>query len=330
MLRILGFILFFFSFSLDIYPQTYRFEGNFHGFLDNREYFNDYAEHQSFFGNSIDIHGTFDHQGHSVQLGMSKIYEFGSHTDPYRPKLITNYQFSGQWVEYYFGTFKRKGLLEYPIALITDSLNYYRPLVEGTLLRINHKNNHQQLWLDWTGRQTDTIRETFLAGFSGKWHLGQWITENYVVMYHHAKPAVNVQNLSIRDNGGAALFLGYPFSPGIFCDSLVLKIGGVVAYDRDRAAYGTRLYQSGVLSAQIFWKHIYIKGNIYMGDGLDLFYGEKIYRAPNYARIDLGFEPFSHNPQLLFQISVHYVDGTISYAQLINLYMGLSTKPREL
>lgn len=295
------------------------------GFLDNREYFNDYTEHQSFFGNNIDISGSTSINNHSFEAGFINMYEFGNIIDRYKHHFIANYKYTDNKLDFYFGTFKRDGLNSYPLSLLTDSLKYYRPLLEGCLLRFKHHRGHQQVWIDWTSRQTDTIRETFLAGVSGKEVFNQFFIENYILMYHHAKPAINSSGLSIRDNGGAALFAGYNLKSGGLLDSLTFKIGEAFAYDRDRSQYDVvNTYFSTILSVRAQVRKWMVDASFYIGDGMEVMYGDHIYRAPNYGRFELGYAPFGKNPGTTFSLLLHYVNGVINYSQIINVKLDLN------
>jgi len=291
----------------------------YNGFMDNREYINEYSEHQTFFGNRIYTFNSINKDNSCFVLGFDYTYEFGSLNNRFKPKLIANYQYKDDRFHFLFGSFQRNHLLDYPLALLTDSLIYYRPLIEGTLIKLNHPKGYQQAWLDWTGRQTDTIRETFLTGLSGHTEIGNFFIDNYILMYHHAKPAFNTNNLHIRDNGGMSISIGYNVTDLGFFDHISVKAGEIMTYDRDRGEYETRTYYSTFMELNLNVKKLLFSGSYYIGDGMVAMYGEKIYSAPHYARFNLSYYPFANHPENKLQFSIHWVEGEINYSQLINI-----------
>ena len=310
--------------------QEVRINAGYHGFLDNREYFNDFTEHQSYFGNRIYGLGAFSFQKHHINIGLDYLHEFGNLDTGKKPKLISNYEFSNEHLLFCFGTFHRADLLNYPLLFLSDSLEYYRPLVEGSLFRFNFENSYQQAWIDWTSRQTDTIRETFLAGLSGHITLGNFFVDNHLLMYHYAKPKVNVNNLHIRDNGGISIQVGYGFKPSFMADSIVVKFGEMFSYDRDRSINEVQTDFSTTFEAAAYVRRFFISGWYSVGDQLILLYGEKIYRSPHYARFDIGFLPFKNDRSSKILISLHLVDGKLKYSQLISLRIQINTKKYKL
>src|SRR5690606_5363606 len=106
----------------------------------------------------------------------------------------------------YMGLFPRHGLLDtYPRAVLNDTLLYYRPNVEGMLLRYENSKVMQQVWIDWTSRQTAENKEQFLAGISGEVRFRWFFFTHHVMMWHDAGTAVKGENDNVRDNAAATI-----------------------------------------------------------------------------------------------------------------------------
>lgn len=255
--------------------------------LDNREYFNSFIRPQTILGASSNLIFKAEvDQGHSLNAGFYYLYEYGHRMDAHRPKLNLFYEYQSSGYEFYFGSFPRKNVLEYPKALITDTLNYYRPNVEGGLAKIKWAFGEETIWCDWTSRQTDTVKETFLAGFSGKMKFGMFYFDHYAYMYHSAGAAIRDPNDPIRDNGGGAAYAGIDLSEVTELDELQFDLGMLVSYDRFRPnPYG--FTRGAMFRAKAYYKTLGIDASYYRGDKVELYYGDKFYRSGNYARIDL-------------------------------------------
>ena len=140
---------------------------NLHTFADNREYNKSERFSQTIFGLrfSPEIGLRLD-STHRIRLGFNALHEFGStkFTDKIDP--VAYYEYQKQDWNFYMGVFPRHQLLsDFPRAVLKDTFNYYRPNVEGMLLKFENKNWRQLLFIDWTSRQTATARENLFSGF---------------------------------------------------------------------------------------------------------------------------------------------------------------------
>ena len=190
--------------------ETFEWKTHYFSFFDNREYAqNPYIQSQTMFGSRLDVSVGFCIDSvHLIQAGADYLYEFGANANsiPLFPTLY--YAYSNKHLDFYFGAFPRTELPNYPTLLLTDTLNYYRPNIEGSLLNYKGKNGFQNIWADWTGRQTDTRNERFLAGTSGIIKSGIFYFENFLYMYHHAGTATKDTSFHLRDNGGGVFLAG--------------------------------------------------------------------------------------------------------------------------
>ena len=189
--------------------QKFEYSTIFEGIGDNREYFSEKAKPQTILGarGAFEIGTSID--GHKLRAGISELYEFGSHIDFHKPKLILYYQNKKEKTNFLFGSFPRRGLIDFPLAMLTDTLLYYRPNIEGMFGEVKWDWGKQNGFVDWVSRQTDTKRENFMAGFSGEVFHKNLFIQNYLLLYHDAGPAIDILDDHIKD------YLGFTFMGGL-------------------------------------------------------------------------------------------------------------------
>ena len=181
---LLGF-LFFFACSVSMAQTTLDVNFNGLGFLDNREYKDFISRSRTYSGTrtALDFGLNIDTLN-SFVVGANAIHEFGA--VPYFLKVnpIAYYSVHNKNWLFNAGEFSRTGLIDnYPRALLNDTLQYYRPNIEGLFLRFlnNKKNFTETMWIDWVSRQTDTQREECVIGLEGKYRpnpFGPWYSSH--------------------------------------------------------------------------------------------------------------------------------------------------------
>src|SRR5699024_7521703 len=94
-------------------------------------------------------------------------------------KPILYYKYQAQKVNFYFGHTPREEAVGnlHPI-LLSDTVYYTRPNLEGMLVELKSKNYFQKIYIDWPGEQSTEIREQFFAGTSGEVQLGDFNIKN--------------------------------------------------------------------------------------------------------------------------------------------------------
>ena len=299
--------------------QEFNFHSRFDGFFDNREYFNDYIQPQSVLGTRVWLDaGTSTDNNHNIQLGLTALYEFGSTGDRIVPEPVFYYSTHQKHHELYFGLFPRYKTIEVPRMLLNDTLLYFRPNVEGIFLKFKITKGYQNVWLDWTSRQTETRRETFLLGGTGRYNFGRLFYFHHFLMYHYAGPAVRVPDDQIRDNGGLITGLGYNFTPGTNFDTLYINTAFAASYDQHRSIYKMRFYGGSLTEINAQYKGFGINETFYIGDGQLQLMGDQFYTSEVYSRTDFFWKPYKkiNNIDWKIQISVHCVPGSIDWSQI--------------
>ncbi|MBN2213331.1 MAG: hypothetical protein JW723_03725 [Bacteroidales bacterium] len=310
----------------DVSGQSFDWRTGFYGFFDNREYFNLYTDDQTMFGSRIYAEAGFSLNDHnSFMGGFNYLYEFGSKGDLIAPDIVIYYHGEKGPLNFYLGAFPRKGLINQPPMLLTDTLFYYRPNSEGMFLEFRKSFGYHNIWIDWTGRKTNTRRETFLMGGTGRFGKGAVFYEHHFVMYHYAAPAITVPDDHLRDNAGLTAVCGLNLSRKVPVDSAFISSGIGFSLDRIRNVYDFRTRIGWYTELGAEHKGFGIHGTCYLGDSHTIIYGDRFYSSDSYQRIDLYY---TKSPSSLIsgklQFSFHFVPGVVDYSQMLVIVINLN------
>jgi hypothetical protein len=315
-------------FSVLCFSQEWIWSTAYQGFFDNREYFNDYVSPQTMFGSRISAYTGFAFSNsQEFSFGMHALYEFGDkiRADAFDPILF--YHFKNPFVNLLLGAYPRMNLIKLPDFLLTDTLQYYRPNLEGIFVEFRRNWGFQNAWLDWTSRQTDQVRETFKIGGTGMLHKGIFFYRHDFIMTHFAGPAIPIPNDHIRDNGGLYSGLGLDFSRNSVFDSLVVSSGLCFSYDRVRNVYDLRFYYGSLTQITAEYKGFGIKSTTYFGDGQTQLTGDGLYAAPLYNRFDFYWRIFRKNyVQGKVEFSLHLIENVLDTSQSFTIYAAIDGK----
>jgi len=297
----------------------------FDAFLDNREYYS-IENPQTIFGSRLraELGGSLSGV-HRLRVGINYLYEFGSSVDAHKPNLTLYYEYNDLGIRLFAGAFPRRELLRYPLAMLSDTLHYYRPNIEGLYGGYSWYWGHQNAFLDWTSRQTDTIHERFMAGTSGSLFFRDFFLSNYFILSHFAGAGVYDPDHSIRDNMGYNINLGVDLSGKTILDSLCITVGILGSRDRIRAWGNDWNTPVGFLGEATFiYKFAGVSATYYAGEGQTFLYGDPFYRLDRYGRLDLFVLPFRHGPVVLkLDLGLHFARGQIDYSQQLWLTFDL-------
>lgn len=301
--------LFLFS-SLWCTGQAPGFYLGFDNILDNREYFTSYGKHQTIFGARINPGVSFSFDSlHSVHTGVNYMYEYGGELLGVTPQLDLYYNYGTENLRLYFGSFPRKEVLDYPLFLLTDSLEYYRPNVEGASIQYSWDWGSVHGWVDWTGRATEETRESILGGFDATFTTGIFYFTTIATRYHLSKSeAVNDRN-RIRDDGSVLVMAGIDLSERVRLDLMDFSSGYAGTYDRTMPE-DYRWFNGWLTQLDLKYRIFGIKGSYYLGASSPLLYGDPLYSSGNYGRTDLFVDPF-RNPHISskFSLNLHFLPG---------------------
>jgi hypothetical protein len=176
---------------------------------------------------------------------------------------------------------------------------------------LNWSWGHQMAFVDWTGRQTKTVRESFMVGTSGEIKMGRWFLQNYILMNHLAHPAEMIEIVHIKDH------FGYSFLTGINLGDekslhVTLKAGILASLYRERSV------TEGFLARYSFhfeglgaYHNFAIKTTLHSGEKLQFALGDPFYRFSNYLRTDAVWNFINHKRITgRFNWSFHWTNHT--------------------
>lgn len=293
---------------------------DFEEILDNREYSNEipYDEDRTIFGTRLNASvGIKLKQTHRLMLGVHSFQSHGQEglTEYLFPNLYYQLQ-TTDW-RVFLGKFARKGLLDYPIALLNDTLQYFRPNIAGTFVERKSKWGHQNLWIDWIQQQEDHKREQFVAGTSGEFRSGNFFIRNHSYLLHYALPKLNKDKFFIRDNLILSLSLGYEADSTLGMDKLRISLVGYSEFDRNREfGLNFKTYTGLEPVLEMVHGNFGLKATYYFGDKLQLPLGEPLYQSGDYLRSEWHY--FIHRNAYLsaqLKLNLMWVNGFFTNTQ---------------
>lgn len=297
------------AFTLLAKSQQFSYQVLFEGIGDNREYLHEYAHPQTILGTRSAFELGVDTENHHLRGGLSYLFEFGSDIDSQKPKLTLYYQFATKNSEFIFGAFPRKNKINFPLAMLTDTLLYYRPNIEGMFGKVDWEWGHQLGFVDWVSRQTNSKREQFMAGSSGEIVYKNLFAENFILMFHDANPAIRVPGNHLKDYLGFSVLAGIKTNPES-------PVQGKIKAGILNSMYRERNIQNGEIISSSFYSELYgrykkfaIKSVLNAGGAHRFAYGDLFYRQKNYWRTDVYWHFIQYkNIEARFNLSFHVVN----------------------
>lgn len=327
MKRILFILLVFSSFF--VHSQDVEYQVLFEGIGDNREFSRPYAMPQTILGTRGAFEIGVNIDNHGLRGGLSHLLEFGSDIDAQKPKLILYYKYTDEQKQFLFGAFPRLDKIDFPLAMLSDTLLYYRPNIEGFYGEYRWNWGHQNGFVDWVGRQTVEQREQFMAGFSGEIAHKNVFLQNYLIMFHNAHTKFNLLNQHIKDYSGFAIQAGLRTSEGAKLQ-VDFKIGVLSSFYRERSvSNGYRTATSLFAELNGRYKNCAVKSVLSSGGSHNFAFGDTYYTAKDYWRTDLIWYFINHkNIKGKFNLSMHVVnwDTLDQQQQLSVIYIFGSAK----
>jgi hypothetical protein len=267
----------------------------------------------------------------TIVLGANILKEFGTNgfIGEAWPVVYYNYC-SGIW-QFSMGSIPRNRTLDrYPRLFFQDSLEYYRPMMNGFAFSVGKDKNYLQFWLDWTGRQSESVREAFFAGMNGRGMIGRFYLQQFGYMYHFASKLNPVVEESLHDNILVLTSAGFDMSGLTLFSKLDGNIGWVLGAERSRADNTGWIMLHGILvELRAEYKRIGLFNSLYKGSGLynyysdhgnSLYWGDPSYRASFYDRADIYIKVLdTKRVNLDLTYSLHFLESNLFHEQMLKL-----------
>lgn len=278
---------------------------------------------------------------HRVHVGIAMLQEFGSskEVDSYHP--IAYYEFNQAPFKFCMGAFPRDSVTgDYPRVFFQDSISYYRPLINGLVWKIYNSSSHMKVWIDWTGRQTETQREAFFMGWAGKTQKGMLYLQHFGYMFHYAKMKNAPDSQYIHDNGLALTSIGIDLSKQTGFEKLNVDAGWLIGLEDSRGSGGWQTHNALLVQANIEYKGVGFSDSYYRGVGQMSFYeqennklywGEPIYRNREYNRADFYVKFINTDKvNVKFVYTLHAAENNIFHEQGLYASINLNNyKPKN-
>ncbi|WP_033565255.1 hypothetical protein [Sphingobacterium sp. SYP-B4668] len=313
----------FLSFNLSAIAQEVGFNIDFLGYADNREYKLPYTTPKTIFGTRISPDLYFQvGPNHKLHGGVHIGQDFGEkeqNNPTVRPIIYYNYQDSN--FDFSIGHIPRYDLMKNtPRALLSDTMLYYRPNIEGMVLAYKNNMLNQKLFIDWTSKQSDKDREQFFVGLNGKIKWGSFYFSDDIIMWHNALSSNDSIEQHIQDNGTAMFKFGADLSRKTILDSLTVDAGILIGMDRIRSEYEFRFPKGFIANIYMAYRKFSLENTFYSGQSQNTPYADSYYRSKTYNRLDLGWSPFkSANIEGIFKLALHFTPGQIANQQTFTL-----------
>lgn len=200
--------------SSRLQAQSFEWKANAFSFFDNGEYrLIDDNYSQSMLGFRLSPEVGISYKNFSLFTGANLQTNFGAPEFINHASFIGYFQYKTEHHDFRFGAFPREKLLDnYTNFYIRDSFLYFRPNMAGIFYELSGENNFINVWLDWTGCQSKTLRETFFAGLSGEQRFNWFFISLLGYYYHYAGTEPISGDGCVHDNGQGQVTLGVDFS----------------------------------------------------------------------------------------------------------------------
>jgi hypothetical protein len=330
--NIILFCWFFFSASNTLSAQDILLKLSTRSFFDNTEYASSPLQtSQTMAG----VHLTPEvginwNSKHRVFVGADVMREFGTDKTISSYDPIIYYEYKGSPFRFYMGAFPRRSILDkYPRMFFQDSIANYCPVINGFFWEFsNYKHlSYANIWLDWTGRQTREQRESFFMGWSVRYNWKIFYLQHWGYMFHYALLKEAAVDMPLHDNGLLLTSLGIDLTAKSKWDKLEVNIGWSVGLDRNRQINIWNKPQGLLSEIKLEYRGLGFFNTYYKGEGQQIYYadhggalywGDPVYRAKEYDRLDFNIHFFKTNVvKLRFTYSFHYLEKQLYHEQAL-------------
>ncbi len=333
MRRKLSVLLLVFCMSVPGMAQEFLWKAGLFSFFDNKEFSGSrYTIPQTMAGVALTPQAGIRWDSvHMVMAGVSTIYEFGSSLADGRLFPVAYYGYSRENLRFMMGSFPRTGITDrFPRYFFQDSIYYYRPVMTGFYFGIGDESDYLDLWLDWSGRKSAQVRESFFAGVTGRTGGGLFFARGTGLMFHFAGKDDPGEDDALHDNMLFQAVAGIDLSDRTLFEKFELEAGWVTGLERARAENTGWISSNGfVADATLENGFAGLKASFYTGTGLmhfyedhgnQLYWGDSSYRTKNYGRTDLYIR-FLRERTVDLQLtwSVHFMESRVFNEQMLKL-----------
>jgi hypothetical protein len=326
--KFLFFTSYFLFFMFSLSAQEFVWKAGVHSFFDNTEFAQSSVQNpQTMAGVHLAPEiGLSWKDNHRIFAGVDALHELGSNKTIDYVYPIVYYEYTGNPFRFYIGSIPRQLVLDkYPRMFFQDSIKNYRPVLNGLFWEYQSGENYANIWMDWTGRQTDKQHESFFMGWSGRYNRSIFYAQHLGYMFHFAGLMNPEISEAVHDNGLLLTSVGINFAPKTNFEALEVNAGWSMGLDRDRGI-GVWNRPHGLLSElKVEYQGLGLFNTYYRGESQQIFYGDHsnelywgdpFYRSKEYNRSDFYICFIKTNTvKLKFVYSVHLTEQQVYHEQ---------------
>lgn len=319
----------------NVFCQQLIWKTNINTFFDNTEYGHSKVQMpQTMAGTHLAPElGVMWDSTHYIFAGLDILHEFGSDKIIDYTDFICYYQLDKKPFRFLMGAFPRnKVLKDYSRFLIQDSVNNYRPNMNGIFWEYYKENSYFNVWLDWTSRQTRSRHEAFLMGTSLKIEKFGIYGKFAGYMFHYAGMIDPVVYEPLVDDGQFTASLGYNSSYLNNDLNVDINAGTAMSFERKRSDDVWHKPNGFLSEIKIEYRGLEVFNTYYRGDGQykflkeygnKLYWGDPFYHLNSYDRTDINIHFYKSDfANIKLSYSLHFAEGEIYNQQA--LYVSIS------
>ena len=244
-------------------------------------------------------------------------------------QALLYYQYDSSKVLFRAGAFPRGEVLpNYSNFFFSDSVAYFRPLMQGLFFQVGRGRNFMNVWMDWTGHATADTRESFFVGASGKMSTGLLFADFQSYMFHYAG------TLPMNPIYGVSEQLQGLFSLGVERDREsgfkgMASVGLFIGFERDRNADESYLPVGFTARANAELYGIGTENTFYAGDarsrlfsryGTDLYWASRFLQGSPYLQSKWYVRLMeSGHVAVKLNANLHVSQGTALFQQVLTV-----------
>lgn len=325
------------------YAQEIGWEVNARGFFNNLEgKKSSYRQANTYAGFRIQPQVSLGVKENTHQLvaGYDALIDWGGENYLDKEGFLAYYKYQNQYLRVLLGKYPRRMMVEeMPEYLICDSIQIYRPNMTGFDFLYKTKSGYIEAFLDWTSKRGADSREQFMAGGMIQFNVGGFLLGANGYYYHYALEfgGESYKVHTMHDNTMIHPYVGRNFKLSATTDSLGVRVGTIINFDRDRGLEKQPQARMGFLGeAGLRWKKWGVNETFYWGAGLqrlgadgfgEYYWGDPFYRSPIYNRTDLSYLiTFDRYATLKVGFIIHITDKGVQTSQLLTLIASLPGK----
>lgn len=325
---------------------AFRYEADFEMYFDNREYnTNSPYLSKTIFGASVAPRIGFSvNRKHSVMAGAEIQKQFGGKFSNILDGISLYYNYDDGHHRLYAGVFPREKMAgEYSEAFFSDSLNFFRQVIQGLLYNYEGKtktgwNINVEAGIDWMGQYSDTERERFMILSAGEFSTKIFTIGYNAYVYHFASSeAVH----GVIDNILVYPYIKADFGQMLGIQEFSLRGGWLQSMQNDRKRGNGYLFPGGgEFSFVVRHWNVRLENKVYAGgdlmpfydmtDDIGVQYGNSLYFGDRYYSVSSGFYDrleLSYEPRITDFLSVkvsaiaHFYNKYCGWQQMVTIKM---------